>query len=183
MTRKQAIFLAIQALSETGQNEEAIKVLHTISDELPLIHWSDAAIHDAVEQFIIDNGRTPTVSDFRQKGMPPHPVFKQKYGITLSEWLAMHYPVVKPSPEEQRERLTRAFKEEYLRIRPVSAEEYNAKRTAGSPCWFTVAIHNHTKRWRGLLETLELPIYNNINVPRETASLKVNIYTHYDFKD
>jgi len=97
MTRKQAISLAIQALSETGQNEEAITVLRTLSDELPLVHWSDAAIHDAVEQFILDHDRIPTASDFKKRGLPPHTVIKNRYGATLQSWLQENYSVVKPS--------------------------------------------------------------------------------------
>ena len=68
-------------------------------------------------------------------------------------------------------------------IRPVSADEYNAKRTPGTPCWYTVAVHNHTRRWRGLLEKLELPVFSNVDKPREAAALKVNIFTHFDFRD
>jgi len=183
MTRKQAISLAIQALSEVGENEEAIAVLQSLSDELPLVHWSDSTIRDSVDQFILDHNRVPTVTDFKKRGLPPHPVIKQKYGITLKEWLDKNYPSVSPPQDEVRKKLTDAFVKDYLRIRPRSADEYDAKRSPGSPCWYTVAVHNNTKRWRGLLEKLGLPIYNNVDVPRETAALKVNIYTHYDFRD
>ena len=183
MTRKQAITLAIQALTEAGQNEEAIAVLRVLSEELPLVHWSDAAIRDAVDQFILDQARVPTATDFKKRGLPPHTVIKNRYGATLQDWLQENYPVVKPSQEEQRRALTKEFKKEYLRIRPKSADEYNDNRTPGSPCWYTVAVHNQTKRWRELLKKLNLPIYNNVDVPREAPPLKVNIFTHYDFRD
>ena len=183
MTRKQAITLAIQVLTEAGQNEEAISVLRTLSDELPLVHWSDAAIRDAVDQFILDHARVPTASDFKKRGLPPHTVIKNRYGAALRDWLRENYPVTKPSREAQRKRLTKEFKKEYLRIRPESAEAYNAGRTPGLPCWYTVAVHNRTKRWRGLLEKLKLPVYGNVDLPREAPPLQVNIYTHYDFRD
>ena len=183
MTRKQAVSLAIQALSEAGQNEEAITVLRTLSDELPLVHWSDAAIRDSIDQFILDQARIPTVSDFKKRGLPPHTVIKNRYGVTLRDWLQENYPVIKASQETERKRLTKEFKKEYLRIRPESAEAYNAKRTPGLPCWYTVAVHNQTKRWRELLKKLKLPVYNNVDIPREAPPLKVNIFTHYDFRD
>ena len=88
-----------------------------------------------------------------------------------------------PSEEENRRRINEAFIRDYLRIRPKSADEFNARRTPNSPCWFTVAVHNGTKRWRGLLEKLELPIYNNVDIPRETTAFRVNVHTHYDFRD
>ena len=46
MTRKQALELAVQALA---WNEEAVQVLHTMIDELPLNRWTEAAIRDSVE--------------------------------------------------------------------------------------------------------------------------------------
>ena len=102
MTRKQAIIQAVQALSAQGGNEEAIALLQDIYDEMPLIHWSDKSIKDVVEQFIVDNGRVPTVSDFRKKGMPPHTVFKFRYGITLSEWLSTNYPQPERNQENEK---------------------------------------------------------------------------------
>ena len=182
MTRKQALSLAMQALSEIGEREEAVAVLRTMAEELPLVHWSDTAIRDSVEQFILDHGRVPTVSDFKKCGLPPHTVIKNRYGVTLQCWLEKNYPSNKPPMEEERKRLTKAFVDDYQRIRPQSAEEFNAKRTPGSPCWYTVAVHNHTKRWRELLKILNLPVYNHAAASRETI-FKVNIFTHYDFRD
>ena len=69
MTRKQALEQAVQALAE---NEEAVQVLHTMIDELPLNRWTVNAIRDSVEQFVLDNGRAPTTSDFKKRGLPPH---------------------------------------------------------------------------------------------------------------
>ena len=84
MTRKQALELAAKALAA---NEEAIQVLHTMIDELPLNRWTEAAIRDSVEQFILDHGRVPTATDFKKRGLPPHTVIKKRFGITLQEWL------------------------------------------------------------------------------------------------
>ena len=64
MTRKQALNKAIQALSKKKEYSEVIQLLQDIHDELPLIHWSDKSIRDTVEQFIVDNGRRPSATDF-----------------------------------------------------------------------------------------------------------------------
>jgi len=183
MTRKQALSLAIQALFESGQNEEAIAVLLTLSDELPLNRWSDAAIRDSIDQFILDHGKVPSVTDFKKRDLPPHPVIEHRYGITLRQWLDENYPVPKPRQEDVRRRITEAFVKDYLRIRPKSADEFNAKRTPNSPCWYTVAVHNDTKRWRGLLEKLALPVFSGVDKPRESPAFQVNVFTHYDFRD
>ena len=183
MTRKQALSIAIKALSEIGENEEAVAILRSISDELPMDHWTDAAIRDSVEQFILDHNRVPTATDFKKRGLPPHTVIKNRYGVALQAWLHENYPAVKSSEDEKRKQLTKVFIEEYRRIKPKSAEDYNAKRAQDAPCWYTIAVHNQTKRWRELLDKLELPIYNNTDVPRKRTEFTVNIYTHYDFRD
>lgn len=181
MTRKQALALAIQVLSENGQNEAA-EILHKLSGELPFFSWSEEAIRDAVEQFILEHGRVPTATDFKKRGLPPHTVIKKRFGVTLQEWLNRYYPVVKPTEEEIRVKATDAFVKDYLRIRPKSADAFNAGRTPKSHCWYTVAVYNHTRSWRKLLAKLELPVYNNVETPRVRTQFKVNIISDTDFR-
>lgn len=182
MTRKQALALAIQALSGTGQNEEAVKILHTISEELPLNRWTEDAIRDSVEQFILDHGRPPRCGDFKKKGLPPHTVIKRRYGVTLREWLEQNYPTETPPADQARREVTEAFVREYLRLRPVSARDFDARRARSSPGWQTAARCNHTRRWRALLEKLALPVYGGRDAAREKTEFKVNVISDYDFK-
>lgn len=83
MTRKQAISKAIAALKQERGNAEAIRVLEELSGELPIIHWSDAALRDTVDQFIADTGRMPAATDFKKPGTLPYRVFMCNYGLTL----------------------------------------------------------------------------------------------------
>ena len=179
MTRKQALELAVQALAG---NEEAVQVLHTMIDELPLNRWTEAAIRDSVEQFILDNGRPPMRTDFKKRCLPPHSVIKRRFGLTLQEWLDQNYPTVKTSLDELHVQATQVFIREYLRIQPVSAEDYNARRTHPSRGWYAIAKYNHTRRWRILLEKLNLPVYNNRDVPNSTPQLKVRVISDYNFE-
>lgn len=180
MTRKQALELAAQALAG---NEEAVQVLHTMSDELPLNRWTEVAIQDSVEQFILDNGRPPLRTDFKKKCLPPHSVIKRRFGVTLQEWLDQNYPTKKTPLDELHAQATQEFIKEYLRIQPVSAEDYNARRTHPSRGWYAIAKYNHTRRWRILLENLNLPIYNNRGVPNSTPQLKVRVISDYSFDE
>lgn len=183
MTRKQALNKAIEALSKKKEYAEVVGLLQDICDELPLIHWSDKSIRDTVDQFIVDSGRTPTVSDFRRKGMPPHPVIKQKYKITLGEWLEQNYPVHKVSREELKEKYTKEFIAEYNSIKPKTQEEFNRVRSKGTKSWQTVASYHGVKSWRALLDKLSLSSYSVQSGERPHAGIKVNIFTHYDFCD
>lgn len=180
MTRKQALELAIRALDGNG---EAVQILHTMIDELPLNRWTEASIRDAVEQFTLDHGRPPTQTDFRSKRLPPHSVIQRRFGVTLQEWLEQHYPTQKTPLDEVQAKATEDFIKEYLRIQPTSAEDYNARRTHPSRGWFAIAKYNHTRRWRILLEKLNLPIYNNRDVPDSTPQLKVRVISDYNFED
>ena len=180
MTRKQALELAAKALAA---NEEAVQVLHTMSDELPLNRWTEVAIQDSVEQFILDNGRPPLRTDFKKKCLPPHSVIKRRFGVTLQEWLDQNYPTKKTPLDELHAQATQEFIKEYLRIQPVSAEDYNARRTHPSRGWYAIAKYNHTRRWRILLENLNLPIYNNRGVPNSTPQLKVRVISDYSFDE
>ena len=179
MTRKQALELATQALAE---NEEAVQVLHTIIDELPLNRWTEDAIRDSVEQFILDHGRVPNTRDFKRRGLPPHTVIKNRFGVNLKEWLEQNYPTKKTPLGEFQTKATEDFIKGYLRIRPISAEDYNARRSHPSRGWYTIAVYNHTRRWRILLEKLNLPVYSNRGVSDSTPRLKVNVISDYDFR-
>lgn len=176
MTRKQAIIKAIQTVSESGLEEsnDIIGLLQDIYDELPINHWTDKSIRDSVEQFIIDNGRNPTATDFKKKGMPPHPVIKQKYKITLSEWLEKNYPTHSPNLEELKNDYTKSFVEDYLRIKPKSSDEFNQKKSANTKCWQTVAKYYDVKAWLPLIKTLGLPHFSENN-SRKAVQFNVNI--------
>ena len=98
-----------------------------VSLELPPNRWTEAAIRDSVEQFILDNGR------------PPHSVIKRRFGVTLQEWLDQNYPIEKTPLDELHAQATQEFIKEYLRIQPVSAEDYNARRAHPSRGWYAIA--------------------------------------------
>ena len=182
MTRKQALSAAIEALNATGRTEAA-EILHMLSGELPFFSWSEEAIFDAVDQFIFDYGRVPTTTDFKKRGLPPHTVIKRRFGVTLQEWLEQYYPTQKTPLDEIHAKATEDFIREYLRIQPVSAEDYNARRTHPSRGWYSIAKYNHTRRWRILLEKLNLPVYNNRGTPNSVPQLKVRVISDYSFED
>ena len=66
--------------------------------------------------------------------------------------LDQNYPVSKPTKQQVRKRAAKQFREDYLRIRPESAEEFNAKRTQKTYGWYTVARLHQTTRWSELLK-------------------------------
>ena len=183
MTRKQALHRAIESLSQFPEYTEEVRLLEEISRELPLIHWSDRSIRDTVEQFILDNGRPPTASDFKKAGMPPHTVVQNKYKMPLSQWLNENYPTPKPSAEELKVEYTQAFLEDYHRIKPRSQYEFNQHKRPETRGWQTVAAYHNTRSWRNLLKKLDLPLYFDMKRDHVPANLKVIVHNDYDFRD
>lgn len=183
MTRKQALLKAVSILSRTGENKEIIALLTDIYNELPLTHWTDKSIKDTVGQFIEDNGRIPTVTDFKRKGMPPHTVIKQKYNITLAEWLEQNFPHKKDTYGELKEKYTRQFIADYNRIKPPSQEYFNKNRTGNTRSWQTVANYHGVKSWRDLIKALNLPDYSYNRSSSVHKELSVKVFTDYDFTE
>lgn len=180
MTRKAAISEAIALLSKRKDTEEIVETLNDLFNELPLIHWTDKSIRDTVEQFVLDNGRNPTTSDFKKKGMPSHTVIKQEYGITLGEWLEHNYPTAKLSPEETKKKYTKLFIEEYERIKPRSAEKFNKNKSSNCRGWQTVARLHNCKTWRELINKLNLEHYFDLSRDRKPQEFNCAIYTDID---
>ena len=182
MTRKQALHKAIEALKLQGENEAA-EILEQMGGDLPIMHWSDAVIRDTVDQFVVDHGRLPNAVDFKRPGMPPYRVFMTHYGLAPSDWLQATYPEHFPTKEQQMDIYTQAFIEDYLRIKPRSADEFNEKRSDKSRGWRSVARYHHLGTWRNLLAHLGLPKYFDMKQDHEPVKFKVNVYLDTDFSE
>ncbi len=58
-----------------------------------------------------------------------------------------------------------------------------ARRIHPSHGWYAIARYNHTRRWRILLEKLNLPIYNNRGTSNNIPQLKVRVISDYNFEE
>ena len=183
MTRKQAITKAIETLRQAGDNAEAIRVLEELSSELPIIHWSDATLRDTVDQFIADTGRMPAATDFKNPGMPPYRVFMCNYGLTPTEWLQTNYPEHYPTQDDLKDMYTKAFIEDYMRLQPTSADDFNERRSDKTRGWRCVARYHHLGAWTSLIKHLGLPKFSDVKPEREPSKVTVVVHNDYDFRD
>ena len=182
MTRKTALQKAISLLSADQKNTEICEKLGDILEDMPLTNWTDKTIRDRIEQFNEDEGRHPTTTDFKQKGMPPHPVFKHRYKMTLSRWLKENYPTPKITYEQRKEKHTRAFVEEYLRLSPTSSDDFDRRRQKGVISWRGLAPYYNVTSWHNLLKTLDLPVPKPNPKERVKQKFKVIVSTDLDFE-
>ncbi len=182
MTRKTALQKAISLLSEDRKNTEICEKLSDILEDIPLTNWTDKTIRDRIEQFYEDEGRYPTTTDFKKKGMPPHPVFKHRYKMTLSKWLKENYPTPKITYEQRKEKHTEAFVEEYLRLRPESSDDFDRRRQKGVISWRGLAPYYNVTSWHNLLHSLDLPVPKPNSKERVKQKFKVTVATDLDFE-
>lgn len=177
--RKYALKKAIDFLSTQEGFEDVVKTLQDIREDLPLVRWEDKTIHDSISNFMIEHGRMPTTEDFKHdRSLPPHPVIKNIYGVCLTDWLAVTYGIEKYSYEELKERHSKAFIEEYHRIKACSAKDYESRKTPWTtPAWQNLRKYYNVDTWNELLKALNLPKYynpNRKNNGRKVLSVKIS---------
>lgn len=92
MTRNQALLSVFSMFEGKNSHIEEIAKLKEIARVMPFTEWDDATIKDAVENFMAENGRVPTVADFKKEnGLPSNSVIKQHYKMNLREWLDKNF--------------------------------------------------------------------------------------------
>lgn len=176
LTRSQALEQAIIILkSQKDDYSEITELLSEIKEEIAIKRWTDKSIHDAVEQFIADNGRIPKATDFRKSGMPPHTVIKNKYKKTLSEWLKENYP----DKQSNLKKYTEDFINDYMKIKPKSQYEFNKKRNTGTKTWQTIAGYYRLTSWTALIKNLDLPKYNK---EKTRLNFEGNVHVYHDIE-
>ena len=162
MTRKQALHKALEGLTDGA----VIAKIEEILADMPFTGWSERTIWDTVDQFVIDYGRIPTVSDFKKKGMPSHTVIRLRFGATLKNFLDNYYPREKRCDSEiygakTKEQWRDTFIAEYIKNRPATAQKYNSIRAKGTPSWATVAKMFGITKWLNWLDFCDVTRADN----------------------
>ena len=153
MTRKMALLQAISILEQMEPTEDCAEVhrkLVEIVGEMPFTSWSRETILDTLEQFSMEHGRNPTVSDLRRNGMTAHPVIKKRFGVNAKEVLQQYFPPACDCPRfagRSREQWRDFFVEQFALLKEQTAENYNRHRPSGTPTWATVAGMYGCTKW------------------------------------
>ena len=105
------------------------------------------------------------------------------YGLTPTEWLQANYPEHYPSQQEMIDQYTTAFIEDYMRLKPKSADDFNERRSDKSRGWRCVARYHHLGTWTNLIKHLNLPKYSDEKPKRTPSKVTVIVHNDYDFRD
>jgi hypothetical protein len=95
--------------------------------------------------------------------------------MTCGEWLKRNYPRGKSLFEEKRERVSKAFIEEYLRLQPTSRKQFDCERRRSILSSASMMKYYGVKRWRELIEVLGLPLYE-----KEKREVRVTVWMDMD---
>lgn len=160
MTRKNALKNAISAVEKSDFDDNAkqmiIEKLELCISELPFAKWSEAAIFDACDQFIEDNGRPLILNDFTSAQLPSHPTIKNRFGMTLKEFRDLYYPLDNPYSTSKYKYVAlpeslKRFHDEFIRCEARTREDYDRLRDKTHPCSATILKIAGTKSWDELL--------------------------------
>lgn len=173
-TRKQALQFAYEALSKLPDAQEKIKELLA---EYPICRWSSENIIDAVEEFYRINDRLPYERDFKKNNHLPdygHLLYKYKCGLrefyetNCNELFIKNESKIKPVRDYLKE-----FSEEYERIKPISKEDFNRRRSSENCCLAEVVMRNtYITSWTELLKKCNLQRYEKV-VPNLITEMEV----------
>lgn len=168
ITRKTAIYKAISLLERQGNRREEIVILQELATGMPILQWSEKVAKDCIDNFYLDNGRLPTVTDLQKKntGLPAHTNFKYLFGVTASQWLSQHSQSYEPPKTTRKRTLLLALEmlsgEERQRIKEMLDEYPLAKwnETNTVDCFLTFyQKYNRVPSEREMEASEELPYY------------------------
>lgn len=160
ITRLKAIDIAVSAikqLPDSSENRQAVERLLNIKSDCKAIIWTKESVHKALDEWAEGHGRNPTVTDLAEPNMPKAVTIQKLFDMKASAFLNIYYPTGKNKRISRytvrtREEWISDFTAQYKSIRPVSAREYNVKRSKDSPTWLTVARYLGVATWKELLE-------------------------------
>lgn len=178
MTRKEAISQAIDLVKSTNiyseeEKSDLVLVLENIKQALPLAHWTEASIFDAIDQYRLEHGKLPNLSDFIHKNnLPTKTVIRRVFGQRISDFLLKYYSSESPKKDREKKyleddrKLLEDFKLQYKVLQCTSCKDYDRRRKKDTPCSQTLLRRLNIKTWNELLNQSGIKInsYNQNSI-------------------
>lgn len=170
MTRKQALFQAIEILSKNKEYNEITDKLREIEMEMPLSCWTKESIIDSILTYAEENNNTlPFASELtKENNLPSNTVIAAKFHMTsMEDFFKEYFPqyIIKDrvykssSPYKNKDTnfFITTFQENYERIKIenninyVSTKTYDKNKKEGSPALKTIMCFCNCKTYNELL--------------------------------
>ena len=162
INRLQALQIAINAikqLPETAENKMAIKRLDEMSKDCKVsgTYWTKEKVFEVLDKWKEEHFRKPTVTTLMEEGMPSPATIQRLFDMKGSTFFSIYYPRKNKAKRKNKYSLmseedwVKNFIEQFNKIKPVSSDDYNAKREQGTPTWQTIARYLHLSTWKSLI--------------------------------
>lgn len=169
MTRKEALKEAMEIIEKSRigkqRKENILQKLALCQQELPFAKWTEDAIFDACDQYILDHGGNLTTAAFLDKNLPSHPVIQHRFGMTARQFRDQYYPIKTNLSVHSKYRDTsiavwnEVFVREFHKLRVLSMRDYNKRRDKNHPSGITLVRLNQLTSWNQMLQKLDLHCY------------------------
>lgn len=154
-------------IDEPNFPKEAYNYLKSWSKLKGKYVWDNKKIHAAINKFIDKNGRPPFAKELDlNKELPSHIVISTTYDMTAGQWLKTYYPQQTQDIKFfhtykyiSKEDVGKLFVDEYNRIKPKSAVQYNKERNINAPSWEYVGRTYNIRTWSELKKYFFLITY------------------------
>lgn len=199
VNRQQSLQIAISAikqLPETPENTQAIERLEGILSDCKITgtYWTKEKVFEALNKWRDEHGRNPSVTNLSEPGMPPSSTIQRLFDMKGSAFLNIYYP--RTTRAESKSKYTvkseqewiENFVEQFNKIKPSSASDYNAKREKGTPAWATIAKYLNLSTWHELLKktcvnTHSLKVKNGLEQEPKVYYVDSTCSTYNKLKD
>lgn len=181
----QAIDIAISAiklLPESEENKQAIIRLNNMKQDR-YINWTKELVFQYLDNWAKEHGRNPTVTNLVEPNMPKATTIQRLFDMKSSAFLNIYYPNNEKKANtsiysiKTKQEWIDNFIQQFNRIQPKSAKEYDVKREKNTPTWLTIARYLNVATWKELLELTNLDVQclsNQYQFKPKTKQYSVN---------
>ena len=199
VNRLQALQIAINAikqLPETEENNLAIKSLEGILKDCRILdtYWTKEKVFEVLNKWREAHGRNPTVTTLMESGMPAPSTIQKLFDMRGSAFFNIYYPKEGKIKHKNKysiksdEEWVNDFIEQFNKIKPSSANDYNVKRDKTSPAWQTIARYLKLSTWKELIKKVgvsveSLKVKNGLPEEPKTYHVDVTCNLYNKLKD
>lgn len=185
MTRQEALYYAISAIEQQPESEagkRAIDVLLKMAESCKYIKWTKETVIQALDNWKIEHGRNPSVTDLSEPDMPKGTTIKKLFDMKPSAFLNMYYPREHKKKATTKydlmslEEYKSIFVEQYQKHKPTSSKQYDSLRDVSTPSWNTIAIRCGLTTWNELLSFSKVERYSRVSGISQNREYTVTVY-------
>lgn len=188
VTKEEAVEAAIRVLKELEPTKELQDIIRGLEKFRPGEYrrkWTRSSVYEAVKLWSTLHGRIPSTKELEwDRSLPGAFAIHREYHMSSAEFLRSYFRASGSGNDisNRTEKQLEQFKEEYNRIVPRSARDYNQRRCKGTPTWNRTAKAVGVTRWTELLLLADVDITCLKQVSGDLRNIKSRNVSGHDAK-